>query len=57
MFFIYVLICAQKKLLQPVEETEEEKKFRAIYQQIAGEVSEQREWRPKCSERFILADV
>uniref|UniRef100_A0A8C6MKS6 Calpain-3 n=1 Tax=Nothobranchius furzeri TaxID=105023 RepID=A0A8C6MKS6_NOTFU len=28
-----------KKLLQPEEETEEEKKFRAIYQQIAGEVS------------------
>ncbi|KAK2856114.1 hypothetical protein Q5P01_004849 [Channa striata] len=27
----------KKKLLEPVEETEEEKQFRAIYQQIAGE--------------------
>lgn len=29
----------QHKLIQPEEETEEEKQFRAIYKQIAGEVS------------------
>uniref|UniRef100_A0AAQ4S9I4 Calpain-3 n=1 Tax=Gasterosteus aculeatus aculeatus TaxID=481459 RepID=A0AAQ4S9I4_GASAC len=32
----------QRKLLQPEEETEEEKHFRAIYQKVAGEVSTQR---------------
>lgn len=32
----------QRKLLEPEEETEEEKQFRAIYEQIAGEVSTQR---------------
>lgn len=37
-----LLSVSQLKLLQPEEETEEEKQFRAIYQQIAGEVSPQR---------------
>uniref|UniRef100_A0A8D3CAK7 Calpain-3 n=1 Tax=Scophthalmus maximus TaxID=52904 RepID=A0A8D3CAK7_SCOMX len=33
------LSALQRKLLEPEEETEEEKQFRAIYQQISGEVS------------------
>lgn len=37
------LFVPQRKLLQPEEETEEEKQFRVIYQQIAGDVSTQRE--------------
>lgn len=41
--FNYFLFVPQRKLLQPEEETQEEKQFRAIYQQIAGEVSAQRE--------------
>lgn len=36
---IFSWFVLQLKLLQPEEETEEEKNFRAIYQQIAGEVS------------------
>lgn len=42
---VYILIflsVPQQKRLQPEEETEEEKQFIAIYQQIAGEVSRQR---------------
>lgn len=35
---------AQKKHFEPEEETEEEKHFRAIYEQISGEVSAQRDW-------------
>lgn len=40
--YTYFLSVPQRKLLQTEEETEEEKQFRAIYQQIAGEVSTQR---------------
>lgn len=31
----------QRKLLEPEEETEEEKQFRAIYKKISGDVSTQ----------------
>uniref|UniRef100_A0A7N6AR72 Calpain-3 n=1 Tax=Anabas testudineus TaxID=64144 RepID=A0A7N6AR72_ANATE len=42
------------KLIQPEEETEEEKQFRAIYKQIAGEVKCTRQTEIKTKEGFSL---
>lgn len=50
---IYFLPVPQKKHIQPEEETEEENQFRVIYEQIAGEVSAQRDW----GQRWTNIDV